>query len=68
MPAKFEVYKDAKGEFRWRLVASNGQSIANGGEGFKSKSSIMDSIESVKKNVPIAPIEEKTTPEAPAKK
>jgi uncharacterized protein YegP (UPF0339 family) len=68
MPAKFEVYKDTKGEFRWRLLASNGQSIASGGEGFKTKASIMDSIESVKKNAPIAPIEEKTTPDAPAKK
>jgi uncharacterized protein YegP (UPF0339 family) len=39
MAAKFELYKDAKGEFRWRLVASNGQTIANGGEGYKSKDS-----------------------------
>jgi len=28
MPYKFDLYKDAKGEFRWRLVAPNGQSIA----------------------------------------
>jgi uncharacterized protein YegP (UPF0339 family) len=26
--AKFEVYKDGKGEWRWRLEASNGQTIA----------------------------------------
>lgn len=68
MPAKFEVYKDAKGEFRWRLLASNGQSIASGGEGFKSKTSVMDSIESVKKNAPVATIEEKTEEESKAKK
>jgi uncharacterized protein YegP (UPF0339 family) len=25
MAAKFEIYKDANGEFRWGLIASNGQ-------------------------------------------
>jgi hypothetical protein len=59
MSAKFELYKDAKGEFRWRLVASNGQAIANGGEGYKTKESAKNGIESVKKNAPDAPIEEK---------
>jgi hypothetical protein len=59
MAAKFELYKDAKGEFRWRLVASNGQTIATGGEGYKSEESAKAGIESVKKNAPIAKIEEK---------
>jgi uncharacterized protein YegP (UPF0339 family) len=60
MAAKFELYKDAKGEFRWRLIASNGQMIANGGEGYKSKENCKAGIESVKKNAPSAAIEEKT--------
>ncbi len=59
MAAKFELYKDAKGEFRWRLLASNGQVIANGGEGYKTKESAKNGIESVKKNAPAAAIEEK---------
>jgi uncharacterized protein len=59
MAAKFELYKDAKGEFRWRLVASNGQSIATSGEGYKSKDSAKAGIESVKKNAAVAEIEEK---------
>jgi uncharacterized protein YegP (UPF0339 family) len=59
MAAKFELYKDTKGEFRWRLVASNGQTIATSGEGYKSKDSAKDGIESVKKNARIAEIEEK---------
>ncbi len=59
MPAKFELYKDAKGEYRWRLVASNGQTIATGGEGYKAKESAKAGIESVKKNAPDAAIEEK---------
>ncbi len=59
MAAKFELYKDTKGEFRWRLVASNGQTVATGGEGYKSKDSAKAGIESVKKNAATAPIEEK---------
>ena len=59
MAAKFEVYKDAKGEYRWRLVASNGQAIATGGEGYKAIASAKDGIESVKKNAPTAEIVEK---------
>lgn len=59
MSAKFELYKDAKGEFRWRLVASNGQMIANSGEGYKSKDSAKSGIESVKKNAASAAIEDK---------
>ncbi|HSW58818.1 MAG TPA: DUF1508 domain-containing protein [Dehalococcoidales bacterium] len=58
MAAKFEVYKDSKGEFRWRLVASNGQSIANGGEGYKTLANAKGGIESVKKNAPVAEIVE----------
>jgi uncharacterized protein YegP (UPF0339 family) len=59
MAAKFELYKDAKGEFRWKLVASNGQSVASSGEGYKTKASAMNGIESVKKSAPDAPVEEK---------
>jgi uncharacterized protein len=58
MAAKFQIYKDSKGEFRWRLVASNGQAIASGGEGYKSKDSAKAGIESVKKNAPTAEIVE----------
>jgi len=35
MPGKFEVYKDKGGEFRFRLKASNGQSIL-ASEGYKA--------------------------------
>jgi uncharacterized protein YegP (UPF0339 family) len=59
MAAKFELYKDSKGEFRWRLVAPNGQRIATSGEGYKAKDSAKAGIESVKKNAATAAIEEK---------
>ncbi len=59
MAAKFELYQDAKGEYRWRLLASNGQTIATGGEGYKTKESARNGIESVKKNAATAAVEEK---------
>jgi uncharacterized protein YegP (UPF0339 family) len=49
MAGKFELYKDKKGEFRFRLVASNGQTIL-ASEGYKQKGSASDGIESVRKN------------------
>lgn len=36
---RFEVYRDRAGEFRWRLVASNGRKVADSGEGYKRRPS-----------------------------
>ncbi|MCX7678266.1 MAG: YegP family protein [Spirochaetes bacterium] len=57
MAAKFEVYKDNKGEWRFRLKAANGEVIAVG-EGYSSKAACLNGIESVKKNAPEAEIVE----------
>ncbi len=46
---KFEVYADKRGEFRFRLKATNGQIIATG-EGYKTKASCLNGVESVRKN------------------
>ena len=46
---KFEVYTDKKGEYRFRLKATNGQIIAVS-EGYKAMSGCMNGIESVRKN------------------
>lgn len=32
---KFEIYRDKAKEWRWRLVAKNGKTIADSGEGYK---------------------------------
>ncbi|WP_445737091.1 YegP family protein [Mariniflexile sp.] len=47
--AKFEIYKDKKGEFRFRLKAGNGQNIL-ASEGYAAKSGCTNGIESVRKN------------------
>ena len=52
---KFVVYLDKAGEFRFRLLATNGQNIA-ASEGYTTKESCMDGIASVKKNAPDADV------------
>jgi len=49
--AKFEIYKDNAGEFRFRLKAGNGQNIL-ASEGYAAKGGCTNGIESVKKNAP----------------
>lgn len=49
MAGKFEIYKDKKGEYRFRLVASNGENIL-ASEGYKSRASAMNGASSVQKN------------------
>ena len=49
--AKFEVYKDKAGKYRFRLKVPNGEVIATTSEGYRSKKSWMNGIQSVKKNV-----------------
>jgi uncharacterized protein YegP (UPF0339 family) len=58
MAAKVEIYKDTKGEFRWRLKSANGQTIATGGEGYASKSGCENGIAAVKRDAPEAAIED----------
>ncbi len=53
----FEWYQDKKGKFRFRLKAANGEIIATS-EGYSSKASCVDGIESVKKNAPMAKVVE----------
>jgi uncharacterized protein len=48
--AKFEIYQSGKNnEFRFRLKADNGQKILSS-EGYTTKASCLNGIESVKKN------------------
>jgi uncharacterized protein YegP (UPF0339 family) len=51
----YVYYKDSKGEWRWRLVASNGRIIADSGEGYKNEQDCLDDIDRVKKsaNAPV---------------
>lgn len=48
---KFEVFKDKTGQFRFRLIAPNGEIIA-ASEAYMAKAGCMNGIESVKENAP----------------
>jgi len=61
--ATFEVYEDAVGEWRWRLVHDNGNVLADGGQGFTTKRRAITGIESVMENAPGAPVEVYTVDE-----
>ncbi len=53
---KFEIYADAGGHYRWRLVASNGQIIASSGESFASKANATRAAENVRDHAASATI------------
>ena len=57
---KFEIYFDKAGLFRYRLIASNGESIAMSEEGYKSKSGVLNGIKSVSVNAVDAEIIDET--------
>ena len=59
---KFEVTKDKSGEFRFRLLATNGQVIAVS-EGYNTKASAMEGIESVAANAGTATVDDLTVAE-----
>ena len=53
---KFHIYKDSSGNYRWRLKARNGQTVASSGESFSSKSAARTAAENVKANAGSATI------------
>jgi hypothetical protein len=55
--AKFQIYEDKAGEYRWRLKAGNGEEIA-ASEGYTTKQSAHRSAQGVKDTAPGADIED----------
>jgi uncharacterized protein YegP (UPF0339 family) len=56
--AAFEVFEDSAGEYRWRLRHRNGNVMADGGQGYASRSGAHDAVDRFKLNAPAAPTEE----------
>ena len=54
--SEFELYEDSGGEWRWRLVAGNGEIIAGSGEGYASKYGARNAARSIKEKAPSAPL------------
>jgi uncharacterized protein len=49
MPAKYQVYKDSKGKYRFRFRAGNGRIVAVG-EGYEQHASCLKGIKSIQNN------------------
>ena len=56
MAAKFVVYADSSGKYRWKLVSSNGQTTASSGESFASKANARNAAERVKSSAATADV------------
>lgn len=54
----FDMFKDSAGEWRWRLLAPNGEIIADSGEGYSSRAKARQGLESVRRNASVAPTNE----------
>lgn len=57
MAAKFEIYQDAKGQFRFRLKAGNGEVVATG-EAYPTAAGAHAGVEAVKRAAAAATIVE----------
>jgi len=57
---KFIVKKSSNGQFRFNMVASNGQTVATS-ETYTRKASALETIESIRKNAPGATVDDETT-------
>jgi uncharacterized protein YegP (UPF0339 family) len=40
----FEFYRDERNEWRWTLIAANGRTIADSGEGYKNQGDMLKGI------------------------
>jgi uncharacterized protein YegP (UPF0339 family) len=56
--ARFTIFKDGGGNYRWRLVVSNGVEVATSGESFASKSNAKRAAENVRDSAGGAAIDE----------
>lgn len=57
MPAKFQIYTDAEGEYRFRLKAGNGEIVAVG-ESYPTLSGVEKATEAVQRAAALAQIEQ----------
>ena len=59
--AKFEIYRDESGEYRWRFRTDNNEIVATG-EGYPCKDDCEHAIQLLKDQVPLATVINGTRP------
>ena len=55
--ARFEIYADTAGKYRWRLKDGNNEKVASSGESFASKDNAKRAAQNVKSTAPDADID-----------
>ena len=58
--AKFEIFADVEGEYRWRLLSATGELIAESSGGYEAKALCQVRIDQVKKVAAAAFVEDLT--------
>lgn len=53
---RYVVYEDQGGYWRWRLIAGNGKTIADSGEGYASEYNAVRAAARTKELAPVAPV------------
>lgn len=48
MSSRFQLFKDKAGEWRWRLLAENGRSVAASSEGYVARADALNGIDLVR--------------------
>lgn len=51
MDFTFVTYQDSAGEWRWRLRSSNGNTVADSGEGYATRSNARRAARAMKRSV-----------------
>ncbi|MEP7342916.1 MAG: DUF1508 domain-containing protein [Acidobacteriota bacterium] len=52
--AKFEIYQDTVGDFRWRFQSNSGKVLAISGEGYNNRANCEHAIILIKREAPQA--------------
>lgn len=50
-PTAFAIFRDAAGEWRWHLIHRNGNILADGGEGYASRSNARRAVDKLREDV-----------------
>ncbi len=58
--AKFQIFTDSAGAFRWRLRADNNEIIVDSAEGYKAKADCEHGVDLVKQLAPTAEVQDQT--------
>ena len=56
---RFIVYRDKKGGWRWRLVAGNGNVVADGAEGYATAGNARRAAKRMRRDMSAVPVEDK---------